>query len=72
MRRLEDDDSEAEINKLREAMDQLRQSQLENKKKAQQVYEEMKRRDPEFWKTFGFASLDDYLVFTGLTDLIKP
>jgi hypothetical protein len=32
MRRLEDDDSEAEINKLREAMDQLRQSQLEKKK----------------------------------------
>jgi hypothetical protein len=72
MRRLEDDYSEEEINQLKETMDQLRQSQRDNKERARQAYEEMKRRDPEFWKAFGFASEHDYLVFVGWAELINP
>jgi hypothetical protein len=46
--------------------------ELENRKRAQQIYEEIRRRDPEFWKTFGFANENDCLVFNGLTDVIEP
>ena len=72
MGRLEGDYSEKEINQLREAMEQLRQSQLDSKQRVRQVYEEMKRRDPEFWKASGFANERDYLVFVGWTELINP
>jgi isocitrate lyase len=72
MRRLEDDYREEEIVKIREWMEQLRQNQRANKEKAQQLYEEMKQRHPEFWKAFGFATVDDYLTFYGLHDLINP
>ena len=48
--------------KLREAMDKLRESMSETKQKALQTLEEMRRRDPEFWTDFGFASERDYLA----------
>jgi hypothetical protein len=58
--------------KLREAMDKLRESMSETKQKALQTLEEMRLRDPEFWKDFGFASERDYLVYVGWADLINP
>ena len=47
------------IQQMRETMEPLRESQIANNQNAQQVYEDMKRRDPEFWKAFGFASERD-------------
>ncbi len=72
MRRLEDDYNPEEIQQMRETIDQLRESQLDSKKKARQVLEEMRQRDPEFWKAFGFASERDYLVYVGWDELINP
>jgi hypothetical protein len=72
MRRLEDDYSPEEIQQMREEMDRLGESMRETKKKAQQALEEMRQRDPEFWKAFGFASERDYLVYVGWADLINP
>ncbi len=72
MRRPEDDYSPEEIQQMHEAMDRLRESQIANKQNAQQAYEEMKRRDPEFWKAFGFATEDEYLRYFSLDDLLNP
>jgi hypothetical protein len=32
----------------------------------------MKRRDPEFWKAFGFATEDEYLRYYDGDDVITP
>ncbi len=72
MRRLEDDYSPEEIQQRRETMEPLRESQIANNQNAQQVYEDMKRRDPEFWKAFGFATEDEYLWYYDLRNLINP
>ena len=74
MSRLENDYSPEEIQRMREAMEQLRENQIAGKQKAQQVYEDMKRRDPEFWKAFGCATEEEYLWYYDLHDLItiKP
>jgi hypothetical protein len=72
MRKLEDDYSPEQIQQMREEMDRLRESRLENEKKAQQAYEEMKRRNPEFWKAFGFVTEGEYLWYYDLHHVIKP
>jgi len=56
----------------RKATDQLHDRPPENREWAQQIYAEMKRRDPEFWKACGFANEHDCLMFNGLTDVIDP
>jgi len=70
MRRPEDDYSPEENQQRRETMEPLRESQIASKQKAQQVYEEMKQRDPEFWKAFGFATEKEYLWYYDLDDFI--
>jgi hypothetical protein len=52
-------------------MEQLRESQIANKQHAQQVYEDMKRRDPEFWKAFGCATEKEYRWYYDFDDFIN-
>jgi hypothetical protein len=52
-------------------MEELRQNLLESKRKVRQVCEEMRRRYPEYWKTFGFATEDEYLRYYDIDDVIN-
>jgi hypothetical protein len=72
MSRLEDHYSPEEIQQMHEAMEQLRESRRASKKRARTAYAEMKRRDPEFWKAFGFNSEDEYLWYYDLRGLLNP
>jgi hypothetical protein len=56
---------------LTSASHPLRGMQETQSPETQQIYEEIKRRDPEFWKAFGFADEHDCLVSHGLTEVIE-
>jgi len=52
-------------------MERARRSRRRAEADANRIYAEMKRRDPEFWKAFGFETEEEYLRYYDLTDLIK-
>lgn len=59
-----------EIRRLGKVMERARRSRHRAELEAKRIYQEMKRRDPEFWKAFGFETEADYLRHYDLPDLI--
>ena len=60
-----------ELHRLSKIMERARRSRRRAEADANRIYAEMKRRDPEFWKAFGFETEEEYLRYYDLTDLIK-
>ena len=55
--------------RVRETMDES-SIRLEHRPDVQQIYDELKRRDPEFWKAFGFSNEAECLISNGLIDVV--